>query len=182
MTPNHETDTLDGLIARWRKLATDSRDERGTHSAYRIRGDGRRANCFVRAEVWDGVADELAPILAGLRKLSEYCRKTKITDSTFRDGAMHAYGDAANKLDKWLGQPATADQTGAGRSGRERLLRENFSGWRYVVRADRREHPRRTMWIRAVNFRCSARTSYSVRGHMEAADPAQERSERSRIR
>ena len=88
MTPNHETDTLDGLIARWRKLATDSRDEAGRIRRTVFVATDAEANCFVRAEVWDGVADELAPILAGLRKLSEYCRKTKITDSTFRDGAM----------------------------------------------------------------------------------------------
>ena len=55
MTPDHETDTLEGLIARWFEIA--ARPIKPAHER-----PGR--------EVYKKCADELAPILAGLRKLA----------------------------------------------------------------------------------------------------------------
>lgn len=78
MTPDHKTETLDGLIAQWRTR----------HAGYFNRGQ------FLAC------ADELAPILAGLREFREtlFYRKDK------------------EALDALLGQPATADQTAYGLS------------------------------------------------------------------
>ena len=120
MTPDHETDTLDGLIARWRKLATDSRDEAGRIRRTVFVATDAEANCFIRAEVWDGVADELAPILAGLRGLRNEWIRIRLTlqisgMDSFDAGKAWAFGRCADSIDERLGQPATADQTGAGK-------------------------------------------------------------------
>ena len=117
MTPNHETDTLEGLIARWRKLATDSRDEAGRIRRTVFVATDAEANCFVRAEVWDGVADDLAPILAGLRELRDKWRMYRVEHDTIIGIATDA---CADELTFWLGQPATADQTGTGKGRNDR--------------------------------------------------------------
>ena len=111
MTPDHETDTLDGLIARWRRsVAPDGgyNSQETTSASYAV----VRLNC----------ADELAPILAGLRKLRNELDKdanTAIEVSKLQN-AYKAQCEALastlriviGKLDALLGQPATADQTG----------------------------------------------------------------------
>ena len=83
MIPDHETDTLEGLIARWFEIA--ARPIKPAHER-----PGR--------EVYKKCADELAPILAGLRGLRNEWLKV--------DPAR------AMELDAKLGQPATGDSHG----------------------------------------------------------------------
>ena len=119
MTPDHKTETLEGLIARLRKLATDSRDEAGRIRSTVFVATEAEANCFIRAEVWDGVADELAPILAGLRELREQMQGNANYPMESYDAGLVVAAESVNNfievLDVLLGQPATADQTGAGK-------------------------------------------------------------------
>ena len=93
MTPDHETDTLEGLIARWFEIA--ARPIKPAHER-----PGR--------EVYKKCADELAPILAGLRELAIEMPH-KITNRFHRKDLCYRC-----LLFEMLGQPATADQTRGG--------------------------------------------------------------------
>lgn len=101
MTPDHETDTLEGLIARWREIA-DIWTEEGRNC------DATLSQC----------ADELAPILAGLRALrNKMQRRARVdTDPANGSAALQARGrvegEFAKELDALLGQPATAGAGG----------------------------------------------------------------------
>ena len=89
MIPDHETDTLEGLIARWFEIA--ARPIKPAHER-----PGR--------EVYKKCADELAPILAGLRKLA------REWESNGR--YVPAMLVCANQLGARLDQPATGDSHG----------------------------------------------------------------------
>ena len=93
-----ENETLEELIARWRRsVAPDGgyNSQETTSASY----DVVRLNC----------ADELAPILAGLRELRDKWRMYRVEHDTIVGIATDA---CADELTFWLGQPATADQTG----------------------------------------------------------------------
>ena len=97
MTPDHETETLEGLEKRWRTPVASSRPE--------------------LEAVYNHCADELASVIAGLREL----RNSLASDPGVRHyERTYFYSEnerkmravIADQLDKWLGYPATADQKG----------------------------------------------------------------------
>ena len=91
MTPDHEAETLEGLIARLRQY------------------DPYPSTAI--SETQHKIAKELAPILAGLRAFDTWLSEM---DSIYHK-RFSVYGEVRAKLTLWIGQPATADQTGAGR-------------------------------------------------------------------
>ena len=115
---DHETETLEGLEKRWRKFG---------HSEFKYRGRGHESTAIEAASRQQALdcADELAPILAGLRELRPTLAHHP--DISKVPGVVEKYGgDAAIALQnmwkdcpclpdctacKWdalLGQPATA--------------------------------------------------------------------------